>query len=160
MVFKSINPKNGRIMKTVDCITTQRLHEECERSFKVYKYMKNQGLQGVEDRAEKFNQVKTLLNERKASLAEIITNEVGKPLRESVGEIDKSISMIDYFNKNTENFLKDETLLTHYPNTLVVNQPWGPTLSKFERLRVYRYFAVELPDMASVQDRPAGADGG
>lgn len=32
----------------------------------------------------------------------MITNEMGKPIKESLGEIDKSVSIIDYYNKTAE----------------------------------------------------------
>ncbi len=41
MVFKSINPKNGKLLKTYDCITNKDLHEKLEKSLKCFKYMKN-----------------------------------------------------------------------------------------------------------------------
>ena len=43
MVFKSINPKNGKLLKTYDCITNNELNATIEKSFKAFRYMKNQG---------------------------------------------------------------------------------------------------------------------
>ena len=69
--------------------------------------------------------------ERRQNLAEMITNEVGKPIKESYGEIDKSITMIDYFNQNTEKFMEDESIPpSKYKEAVITQQPWGPTLSK------------------------------
>jgi acyl-CoA reductase-like NAD-dependent aldehyde dehydrogenase len=45
---------------------------------------------------------------------------MGKPLRESTGEVDKSIGMIDYYMKNAEKFLVDEDIPTKYPKTTIV----------------------------------------
>jgi succinate-semialdehyde dehydrogenase / glutarate-semialdehyde dehydrogenase len=130
MVFKSINPKNGRLIKNYECIKNAELNDKLERSIKVFKYMKNQGPSGMVERFDKFAKVKDLLQQRKGKLAELVTNEMGKPLRESAGEVDKSISMIDYYTKNAEKFLIDEEIPTKYPKTTIVQQPWGPTLSK------------------------------
>ena len=102
MVFKSINPKNGRLIKTYECISNKELNENLDRSIKVFKYMKNQGPSGMTERFDKFAKVKDLLQQRKGMLAELVTNEMGKPLRESAGEVDKSIGMIDYYFKNAE----------------------------------------------------------
>ncbi len=64
-------------------------------------------------------------------LAETITNEMGKCIKESQGEIDKSIAMIDYNIKNAEGFLRDESIPpSKYASATVVQQPWGPSLSK------------------------------
>ena len=55
---------------------------------------------------------------------------MGKPIKESLGEIDKSVSLIDYYHKNAETFLKEEHIQTKFKEASVVQQPWGPTLSK------------------------------
>jgi succinate-semialdehyde dehydrogenase / glutarate-semialdehyde dehydrogenase len=86
----------------------------------MFKYMKNQGEDGLAERFDKFAKVRTLLEKQKQSLAEMITNEMGKPIKESVGEVDKSISIIDYYIKNAENFLREEVIPTKYPKTTVV----------------------------------------
>jgi|LauGreDrversion4_2_1035121.scaffolds.fasta_scaffold63281_3 succinate-semialdehyde dehydrogenase/glutarate-semialdehyde dehydrogenase len=130
MSFKSINPKNGKLIKSFESLTDRRLQEKLELSFKTFKFMKNQGQSGLQDRMSQFENVKKLLQERKQGLAELITTEMGKTLKESVGEIDKSISMIDFFNKNTEKYLEEEQIPSKYRDAVVVQQPWGPSLSK------------------------------
>ena len=65
MVFKSINPKNGRLLKTYDCISNNQLNDKLEKSIKVFKYMKNQGPEGVTERFDKFAKVKALMLQRK-----------------------------------------------------------------------------------------------
>lgn len=82
--------------------------------------MKNQGPDGVTERFDKFAKVKALMQQRKQTLGEIITNEMGKPLKESMGEVDKSIGMIDYYINNAESFLKDEVIPTKFPKTTIV----------------------------------------
>lgn len=37
------------------------------------------------------------MKNKRQMLAETITNEVGKPIKESLGEVDKAVSMIDYY---------------------------------------------------------------
>lgn len=120
MAFKSINPKNGRLIKSYDCISNKDLNAKLDKSIKVFKFMKNQGHDGVTERFEKFAKVKALLLQRKPQLAELITNEMGKPLKESMGEVDKSVGMIDYYIQNAESFLRDEVIPTKFPKTTIV----------------------------------------
>jgi succinate-semialdehyde dehydrogenase/glutarate-semialdehyde dehydrogenase len=133
MSFKSVNPKNGKLIKSFENLSNRGLQDKMELSFKTYRFMKNQGPSGLHDRMAKFEKVKQLLTERKQVLAELVTTEMGKPVKESVGEVDKSIAMIDFFNKNTEKYLEEETISTKYKAALVVQQPWGPSLSKIYR---------------------------
>ena len=130
MVFKSVNPKNGLLMKTYDTISNTKMMENLERSFNVFRYMKNQGYPGLQERMVKLDFLKKLMGERKQSLAEMVTNEMGKPIKESIAEVEKSMGMIDYYNANVESFMLDEIIPTKYKETKVVSQPWGPTLSK------------------------------
>lgn len=58
MVFKSINPKNGKLMKSVDYISNQQVQDKLERSFKIFKFMKNEGTSGIETRAAMFEEVR------------------------------------------------------------------------------------------------------
>jgi hypothetical protein len=56
---------------------------------------------------------------------------MGKCIKESYGEVDKSIGMIDYSIRNAEGFLRDlEIPPSKYSKATVVQQPWGPSLSK------------------------------
>jgi succinate-semialdehyde dehydrogenase / glutarate-semialdehyde dehydrogenase len=131
MVFKSVNPKNGKLLKTYECITNKDLSDKLERSIKCFKFMKNQGASGLQQRFDKLENVKKLMALRRQVLAETITNEMGKCIKESYGEVDKSIAMIDYSIKNAEGFLRDQEIApSKYAKATVVQQPWGPSLSK------------------------------
>ena len=42
------------------------------------------------------------MNNKKQTLAELITCEMGKPIKESIAEVEKSISIIDYYTQNAQ----------------------------------------------------------
>jgi acyl-CoA reductase-like NAD-dependent aldehyde dehydrogenase len=46
---------------------------------------------------------------------------MGKPIKESLGEVDKSINLIDYYAKNSDEFLKEEVIPTRFPETTIHN---------------------------------------
>ena len=62
-----------------------------------------------------------------------MTQEMGKPITQAEGEIDKCISHIQYYIDNTERFLADEELDIMNPNNsgIITHQPLGPTLGKY-----------------------------
>jgi len=70
------------------------------------------------------------MKDRKEKIALGITNDMGKPIRESIAEVEKSMGLVEYYIKNTNDFIADEKLNTRFPETIVKNQPLGPTLSK------------------------------
>ncbi len=64
----------------------------------------------VADRAALIRKVAQLHNERKDELAAIIQREMGKPLDQSVGEVEFSAAIYDYYADNAEKFLADEPI--------------------------------------------------
>ena len=70
---------------------------------------------------QKLGYLKDVLTENREKYAELITQEVGKPINQSFGEIDKSIKHIDYYIKNSERWLHDEHLdmLSHNDGKII-----------------------------------------
>jgi acyl-CoA reductase-like NAD-dependent aldehyde dehydrogenase len=75
---------------------------------------------------------------------------MGKPILQSLAEVDKSITHIDYYIKNSERFLADEELqLNSGHNGLIVHQPLGTILGKSAiQIILLSYPSVELADLA------------
>ena len=70
------------------------------------------------------------MNTKKQTLAELITSEMGKPIKESIAEVEKSMSIIDYYAQNAQKQIEEEIIKSRYKSTSVVHQSWGPVLSK------------------------------
>jgi len=51
-----------------------------------------------------------ILEENKAVYAGLITQEMGKPIGQAEGEIDKCINLLQYYIDNAERFMQDEEL--------------------------------------------------
>ncbi|CDW82260.1 succinate-semialdehyde dehdyrogenase [Stylonychia lemnae] len=128
MAFRSINPKNNKLFMSYEAITNQQMFEHLEKSYKSYKYMRNQGREGFDERFSKFQKLISLMKDRKEKIALGITNDMGKPLKESIAEVEKSMGLVEYYIKNTRDLAADEILQTRFPETTVRNQPLGPTL--------------------------------
>jgi succinate-semialdehyde dehydrogenase/glutarate-semialdehyde dehydrogenase len=157
--YTSTNPKNGQQNKSYECISNDQLNDRLERAFKVYKKMLDidNPIEGVRERLERLEKVKGLLGERKQKIAQTITDEMGKPLKESAGEVEKAIKMIEYYQNNAVEFMQDENLPSKFLESYVVNQPLGPTLCNSLGFISYyfRYLTLELPDLAQLQDKLA-----
>ena len=91
----------------------------------------------LQRRFEKLGYLRDILTDRKEEYAALMTQEMGKPITQSRGEIDRCISHLQYYIENTERFLEDEELsMANQAQTgLITHQPLGPTLGKhFDRL--------------------------
>ena len=67
------------------------------------------------------SKLKEILLERKKNLAECITNENGKPIKETNGEIEKSIKLIEYYQNNAKDYLADENIQSKFLESYVIN---------------------------------------
>lgn len=70
------------------------------------------------------------MKERIDKCAEMVTNEMGKPIKEARGEIEKGIKLIEYYLENAEKYLDDEQIKSKFEESYSVHQPLGPTLCK------------------------------
>jgi len=69
------------------------------------------------------------LRAEKRRYAEIMTNEMGKPIRESVSEIEKCAWLCDYYASSSEKFLQPEEVRTEAKKSYVLFQPLGIVLA-------------------------------
>lgn len=66
-----------------------------------------------------------LLSENKREYAELITEEMGKPITQSIAEIDTCISICDFYATNAEKFLADELIETDADESFISHDPMG-----------------------------------
>lgn len=74
------------------------------------------------------NVLKPNLSKKKEELAKLITTEMGKPISQSLSEIDKCLNLVDYAAKNYPSFLAPETVKTEGKKTYVRFDPLGTVL--------------------------------
>lgn len=80
-------------------------------------------------RAKMMTEVGRLLLKKKEELARICTLEMGKPLKESVAEIEKCASACSFFAENAQSFLCDEVIKTEAQLSYVTYRPLGIVLA-------------------------------
>lgn len=65
------------------------------------------------------------LEKGKRTYSELITTEMGKPIREAAAEVEKCGALCEYYAKNAREFLKDEAVKTEARKSYVTFQPLG-----------------------------------
>lgn len=83
----------------------------------------------VSERAPLLLKAASVLRERKADLARLITLEMGKPLAESVGEVEKCAWNLDYYAAQGPAFLADQPMASAASDSRVVFDPLGLVLA-------------------------------
>ena len=81
-----------------------------------------------QQRADVLHKVAAIMRERKVELAKLITTEMGKLIAESVGEIELSAAIFDYYANNGERFLADKPVKTELGEAMVRHSPIGVLL--------------------------------
>lgn len=83
----------------------------------------------VRQRTPYLLQAAAVLRRRKDELARIITLEMGKPLSESVGEIEKCAWNLEYYAQQGETFLADQVIASAAADSRIVYDPLGLVLA-------------------------------
>ncbi|MFY9408820.1 MAG: NAD-dependent succinate-semialdehyde dehydrogenase, partial [Methanosarcina flavescens] len=77
------------------------------------------------ERTKYFSRAGEVLRQNTEIYAEIITKEMGKPIRQSRGEIEKCAWLCDYYAENAAESLKDEIVDTGAEKSYVTFEPLG-----------------------------------
>lgn len=101
-----------------------------------------------DERAARLESVARYLEDRRQQLAELITAEMGKPIVEAEGEIDKCAWACTYFARHGAEFLSDQARASSGTESYVSFLPLGPILAimpwNFPFWQVIRFAAPAL----------------
>ena len=102
------NPATGAIISTVKSDTKETLNSKLETLRKGQKSWKKTV---VEDRLNCIKRFGELILENKIELAQILTSETGKPLQQSLNEIQGAQNRVDHLSEYAEQWLEPEVLV-------------------------------------------------
>jgi len=126
MKIRSINPYTEEVMKEFDLMTPDEIDGEISKSRRAFLAWRELP---VPDRAACVRKLGDQLRLDKRRYAEIMTREMGKPIRESVAEIEKCSWLCDYYAENGNRFLEPEEVRTEAGKSYVLFQPLGIVLA-------------------------------
>jgi len=140
-MYQSISPFDQTILKNV-------AEDELPDLQQLSIYQKQWAAISVEERGVYLQKIADLIFERKADFAKLISLEMGKPLRESIYELDKTITAFDYYITNATIFLQDKQVVTSASKSYVTHAPLGILLSvmpwNFPFWQVFRFAVPSL----------------
>ena len=122
MEFRSTNPKNGEVFATYQPLPDDALSKRIEESSAAQQAWDRLPL---EERVSAVMRLADTLEAEKASLARIITDEMGKLLEDSEKEIQKSADCCRYFAENAAELFADRITPTEAIRSYVSFQPLG-----------------------------------
>lgn len=121
MKVKTVNPSTENVIHEYDVMDKDKVNEVVRKSKKVsIEWRKD-----MHKRIELLHKCAEALRKNKKELAVVATNEMGKPIKEAIGEIEKCATVMEYYGDNGQVFMNDEVLNTDARKTLITFQPLG-----------------------------------
>ena len=124
--IKTVNPFNNEIVREFDVMTPEQINEKIELADQTFQTWKNTP---KARRAKLLSKVAEIMRARKEELGKLATLEMGKLLKESIGEVELCANIFDYYAANGEKFLADQPLDTPIGSAFLSYEPLGVLLS-------------------------------
>ncbi|WP_417860930.1 NAD-dependent succinate-semialdehyde dehydrogenase [Winogradskyella sediminis] len=144
--FKTINPANGKTLSSYKYMTDDQVESTVKKSHEAFLQWK---MKSFEERGEIIKSIGKELQNYKTELAELMTDEMGKLLKQSHQEIDLCSGICDYSAAKAAEVLKNEErelqdggkgIITYAPMGVIYGiQPWN-----YPTYQVIRYSIVNL----------------
>ena len=107
-MYAVVDPSTGELVKEYPTATDDQIEQAIAAAHTAHREWSR--TTSVADRAALIRRVAELHEERKEELARIIQREMGKPLDQSVGEVEFCSAIYTFYADNAEKFLADEPI--------------------------------------------------
>ena len=143
--MQAINPATGEIIHSYDDHGTEVMLGIIDSAHLAFLEWKRTGF-GL--RRELMKNAAQTLRKNKSDYAHLITCEMGKPITDSEGEIEKCAVVCEYYAENAQNFLSNEIISSDASKSFVSHQPLGIIFAimpwNFPFWQVFRFAAPGL----------------
>ncbi|NHN88667.1 aldehyde dehydrogenase family protein [Acetobacter conturbans] len=121
--YKTLNPTTGKVEKTFDEHTDAEMSARLEKAHALWR--DDWRHRSFDDRKKILKTAAESLRRDKEKHARLIGLEMGKSIRESVGEIEFSAAILDYYADNAERILAPRNIQTSCHKAQVISQSLG-----------------------------------
>ncbi len=145
MSFQSVNPATGEVLETFEETAPAAIDDILERADVASREWRRRP---VTERAERLRAAGRVLRERKDEYARTMALEMGKPLAQGVGEVEKCAWVCDFYAEHGATLLADEPRPSDATRSYVRFEALGPVLAimpwNFPFWQVFRFAAPAL----------------
>jgi succinate-semialdehyde dehydrogenase/glutarate-semialdehyde dehydrogenase/succinyl-CoA reductase len=106
--ISTVNPSTGEEINTFSAMDKNQVFDLVGKAKRAYPEWKKE----YEKRRSYIYNLVEYLKKNKTELATVATSEMGKPLKESIGEIEKCAWALEFYADHGDSFLSDEVLNT------------------------------------------------
>lgn len=140
MKIYTINPATEEKIRSYDLFSKKQLDSIIKNSRIAQEKWKNYP---IKNRASIIKSIAKGLEKNKTKFSKLITEEMGKPITESIAEIEKCVWLCNYFSDNAKKFLEEEKVKTEHKYSYIRFEPLGKILGimpwNFPFWQVFRF---------------------
>ncbi len=126
MKIRSVNPYTEQVVEEFSLLTEREINVAVEKARRAFASWRNVP---VSERAAAVKRLAGHLRAEKRRYAELMTREMGKPIKDALAEVEKCAWLSDYYAGNAERFLQPEQITTEAKKSYVLFQPLGVVLA-------------------------------
>src|SRR3954451_23448684 len=129
MAIATVNPTTGETLKTFDALTAGEVSERIERAAAAFASYR---LTSFEERAGWMRAAADILDPEAENIAQLMTTEMGKPLKAAKAEVTKCAAGCRYYAEHAAELLADEPAdagAVQAQRAYAGYQPLGPVLA-------------------------------
>ena len=145
MKIATINPATEKTIRVFEAYSPARVSESLDKAVTAYRQHRRTSFA---DRAGRMRKAATILEAESRELGQLMTLEMGKPIKAAVAEAEKCATACRYYADNAERFLADRTVQMEGGKSWVAFQPLGVVLAimpwNFPFWQVFRFAAPSL----------------
>jgi succinate-semialdehyde dehydrogenase/glutarate-semialdehyde dehydrogenase len=143
--ISTINPANGKTVRTFEAFSPSKVSECLDRGVAAYREHRQTSFA---ERATRMRKAAGILEADCRELGRLMTIEMGKPIGAAVAEAEKCATACRYYAENAEHFLADQPVEMEKGDGWVAFQPIGVILAimpwNFPFWQVFRFAAPAL----------------
>lgn len=145
MGIATVNPATGEVLKTFTTLTPEEIEVKLALGASAFEQYKQTS---IAQRSQWLHQAADILEREQVKWGQIMTLEMGKPIKSAIAEVQKCALVCRYYATQAAEFLADIPVVTDASRSFVRYQPLGIVLAvmpwNFPFWQVFRFAAPAL----------------
>jgi acyl-CoA reductase-like NAD-dependent aldehyde dehydrogenase len=121
-IIETVNPATGKVIAKYQNMTEDQIKEKVSKARLALQKWKSLD---IGERCSITRNLGRVMRKNKDAYAKLITEEMGKPFRQALAEVEKCAWLCDYYSETAETFLRDELIPTEFRKSFVSFEPLG-----------------------------------
>ncbi|NPA33690.1 MAG: NAD-dependent succinate-semialdehyde dehydrogenase [Chlorobi bacterium] len=147
MSFKSINPATGEVVKEIPEDKSKTIENKIEKAHKTFREWR---ATIISERTSLLNKLADTLEKNLESLSKLITEEMGKPIRQAEAEVKKCAWVCRHYAEKAPDLLAEKPVETDASYSGVRYEPLGVILGVMPwNFPLWQFFRFAVPAIAA-----------